>query len=294
MPEAAVAPQAELPLAPPVAPAAAPKAPGSRRFELPPEPATPLAPAEGASPAAQNIGDQATPPAPEEKPETPEQAAKREGRRFGRKLDKAYKERAEAQAERDFLKAQIAELQKPQAPVGEPRLEQFDYDPEKYAKAKADYAKSQVEKELYARQSQESAKQFQARLQTGWEDKVDKAQGKYDDFQEVVGELEPNSPFVIALMEADNGEDIAYHLGKNPKEAERIASLHPTAQIREIGKLEAKLMLEPKKPIQPSKAPAPITPVTGAAPATTTGPSENDSTAEWIRKRNKQVAVKRR
>ena len=39
-------------------------------------------------------------------------------------------------------------------------------------------------------------------------------------------------------MEAENGDDIAHYLGKNPKEAHRIAQLHPRSQIREIGKLE--------------------------------------------------------
>ena len=99
---------------------------------------------------------------------------------------------------------------------------------------------------------------------------------------------EPNE-----TVEAENAEDVAYYLGKNPKEAERIVSLPTLSQVREIGKLEAKLLAEPAKPKTPSKAPAPITPLTGAAPVTTDVPSENDEIGTWIKRRSKQVHGKR-
>ena len=96
------------------------------------------------------------------------------------------------------------------------------------------------------------------------------------------------------MMEADNADDIAYHLGSHPKEAQRIAALSPLSQIREIGKLEAKLLAEPAKPKAPSKAPAPITPLTGVAQVATEVPSEQDDMATWIKKRQKQVYGKRK
>ncbi len=69
------------------------------------------------------------------------------------------------------------------------------------------------------------------------------------------------SPWAIALMEEENGADIAYHLFSDKKEFARIAALPVISQIREIGKLSAKLASAPPKAKQPSKAPAPITPV---------------------------------
>ncbi len=286
----------------PAAPAPAPSAPvrPAGRFEIPadPVPAAPEAAAD--APSVQNTGDQATPAKPEEKPEeveTPEQAAKREGRRFGRKLDKAYRERAEAVARSELLQKQIEELRQqtpnPAKAEGEPRLEHFDYDPEKYATAKAEYAKTQAGKELAAKQRTEAGKAEHQRLMTAWEEKVERAEDKYEDFSTVVGDLQPNSPFVAAIMEAENGEDIAYHLGKNPKEIHRIAKLGPLAQAKEIGRLEERFLAKPVEPKAPSKAPAPIAPLTGASPVKSDAPSETDDMRDWMRKRQKQVHGKR-
>ena len=300
MPEAtSVTPQTPS-TPPPAAPAAAPSAP--RRFEIPAfadqtVDAVAPAPAEGVKPA-QDTGDQATPPktegdTPKEEVVTPEQAAKREGRRFERKLEKVYGKRAEAQARAELLEKELAALRQPKAPEGEPKLEQFDYDPEKYAAAKADYAKSQAGKEFEAKQRTETEKQAIQRLVSDWEVKAERGADKYDDWNDIVGDLQPNTPMTASIMEAENGDDIAHYLGKNPKEAQRIAQLHPRSQIREIGKLEAKLLSTQEKPKAPSKAPAPITPLTGAASVASDAPSENDDTATWIRKRQKQVHGKR-
>ena len=176
MPEVAQStPQAQLPLIPaaPVATAPAPKP--VRRFEIPDEavvaesaPAAPTAPVE-----PQNTGEQATPATPEgEAPEkaepevTPEQAAKREGRRFERRLDKAYRKAAEAQARADLLEKQLSEVRQqsqPKVAEGAPTLEQFDYDPEKYAQAVADHKFKQAEKERESKQREETTKQERQR-----------------------------------------------------------------------------------------------------------------------------------
>ena len=297
--------QAALPLtpAPTTTPAAAPASPAvpkvKGRFELPPEPAaaTPEVPVSAASEApapAQNTEEQAPSATPEAKPEevTPEQAAKREGRRFERKLDKAYRREAEARARAELLEKQLAETRAATSPAkaeGEPTLAQFDYDPEKYASAKAEFAAKKTERDLSEKQRVAAQNADRQKLASAWEEKVDRAQDKYDDWNEVVGELQPDSPFTVAIMDAENGDDVAHYLGKNPKEAERIAKLSPLSQIREIGKLEAKLASKPVEPKTPSRAPAPITPLTGAAPAPASEPSEKDSMRDWMRKRQRQV-----
>jgi hypothetical protein len=254
----------------------------------------PALPAEGGTPA-QDTGAEATPAKPEAKPEevTPEQAAKRDGRRFERKLDKAYRERAEERARADLLEKRVAELEKPAAPEGEPKLEQYDYDPEKYADAMAKFAKTQAGKEFEAKQRLEADKQQRENLTAAWEEKAERGAEKYDDWQEKVGQLKPNMPFLAALMEAENGEDIAHFLGSNRKEAMRIAKLPPLSQIREIGKLEANLLAEPVKPKVPSKAPAPIKALSGVASSVSGDPSPEDDDKTWIAKRSKQVHGKR-
>jgi len=297
--------QAALPLEQGAKPPVVQKITG--RYELPavveapavlvstPKPVEKPAAAESVTIDAQNIEEQAPSAKPEgETPEevTPEQEAKRAGRRFERKLDKAYRQRAEAQARAELLEKQLADARTAASPAkaeGEPTLAQFDYDPEKYATAKAEFAAKKAEKDLGDKQRTEAHKAERKRLVSAWEEKVDRAQDKYEDWADVVGELQPDSPFTAAMMEADNGEDIAHYLGKHPKEAERIVKLSPMSQIREIGKLEAKLALTPEKPKTPSKAPAPITPLTGAAPVSSAEPSEQDGLGIWMKKRNKQV-----
>ena len=264
-------------------------APEETPVEAPVAEAAPETPAEGAQ-GAQNASEQA----PEEKPpgepeDTPERAAKRQGRRFERRLDAAYRRAAEAQARAEFLEKQLAEV-RPQAKPdpGAPKLENYS-DIEEYAKAREDFAKAQALKELTTRQQAEAQKREAEAIARSWQEKTAKADSKYDDFDEVVGDLQPNTPFTRAIMEADNGEEIAYYLGKNPKEAARIVALNPIAQAREIGKLEAKLLAEPTTPKTPSKAPAPIKPVGGKSGASSEAPSDSDDVATWIRKENARM-----
>ena len=72
----------------------------------------------------------------------------------------------------------------------------------------------------------------------------DRAADKYDDFDDVVrGDDIPFTPHVRdALLLVDNPADVAYKLGKNRSELERISKLHPLDQAREVNKLSFSLM----------------------------------------------------
>lgn len=274
MPEAAVAQATSAPVSPP-----------------------PAAPAEGEQVVAPNPAESATatPEGTETKP-TPEQEAQKRGQsRFDRRISRLVREAAEARAEANLLRRQLDEAKpKDQADPGEPKLEQFK-DIEEYATAKAKHAEQKALKSLQEKQSAAQHQERVKELTTSWEKKISDAESRYEDFDEVVGEIKPNSPLTQAIMEADNGADIAYHLAqkKNRPVLDAILKMSPFSQVREIGRLEAKLSAEPTKPATPSKAPAPITPLTGAAAAASEAPSEQDDMAAWMRKRNKQVAAKR-
>jgi len=254
----------------------------------------PVAPAEVAPQTTETQAEQA--PAPETpaeaKPETTdEQPEKRSQSRFERRLNKVYRRYGEEKARADFLEKQLNELKAPKAPEtpGEPRLEQFD-DIEKYAKAKAEFAREQALKEREAKERTESLKAEQTRIQTSWEEQLTKAEEKYDDFDEVVGNIQPVDAVSVAIMLAENGADVAYYLGKNLKEAQRIMELrNPVAQSVAIGKLAAKLESQPPVPKQPSKAPAPIVPVSGNAAAPSDEISPDDDMRTFIRKRERQL-----
>jgi hypothetical protein len=263
-------------------------------------PSAPAAPAEGGAPA-QNPAATAPAAPTDAKPATGEnpdttQPPQQGKHRVERKINRLYREAAEQKARADFLEKQLSETRQKAAPAedpGAPRLEAFS-DIQEYAKAYAKYESERALKEHAAKQQNETHQQQQARLVEGWEAKTEKAETKYPDFDEVVGDLKPTSAWAIAVMEAENADDVAYYLGTHLDEARKIVAMTPLAQARAIGKIEAKLLAEPPKPKTASKAPAPITPLSGAAQVATDVPSDEDDLATWMKKRNKQVHGARR
>lgn len=95
-------------------------------------------------------------------------------------------------------------------------------------------------KEHEERQAEEAQKAAHVHKQyQRLNDEFDRASEKYDDFDDVVrGEDIPFTPHVRdALLLVENPADVAYRLGKNRSELERISRLHPLDQAREVNKL---------------------------------------------------------
>lgn len=243
-------------------------------------------------PAQNNVESATTEPVAEEAQaaeDQPKEAPKPGKNSFDRKIDRLYKSAAEQKARADYLEKQLEELKPRQTtPTGEPRIEDFS-DIDEFVTAKAEFlAENKLRLAQQAKQ-QETSRASQQKLVSGWEEKAGRAYDKYDDFDEVVGDIKPINGMTVAIMQADNAEDVAYYLGKNLKEAHRIASLDPIAQVREIGRLELKLANEPLKVKTPSQAPAPINPLTGKSAASNGEPLDTDDYKTWLKKRNKQL-----
>jgi hypothetical protein len=89
------------------------------------------------------------------------------------------------------------------------------------------------------------------------------------------------------IQSSDIGPELAYYLGSNPKDAERISRMTPLSQAKEIGKIEAKLAAEPPMK-RTTSAPAPIKPVaarsSGSATYDTTDPrsTKTMTDSQWI------------
>jgi len=192
------------------------------------------------------------------------------GKRLAREQRKWEREQAQRSAETQIVKA---------APASS--VDQFE-SPEAYAEALA-YQKAE---ELIAKR--EAAKQ-QSQILESYHDLEEEARAKYDDFEQVA--YNPKLPITNVMAEtiqsSDIGPELAYYLGSNPKDAERISRMTPLGQAKEIGKIEAKLASEP--PVKrTTSAPAPITPVTArtsSSPAIdTTDPRsiKNMTTSQWI------------
>ncbi|MBK6594359.1 MAG: hypothetical protein IPG23_17590 [Burkholderiales bacterium] len=124
----------------------------------------------------------------------------------------------------------------PPPPVDLPPAEQFE-SVEAYAEA---LAQKKLEQREQARQ--------QSEILESYHEREEEARGKYDDFDQVA--CNPNLRITTAMAQtiqaSDSGPDVAYYLGTNPKEADRISKLPPLVQAKEIGKIEAKLASDPR------------------------------------------------
>ena len=87
------------------------------------------------------------------------------------------------------------------------------------------------------------------------------------------------------ILGNEQGPQIAYHLGKNPQEAARIAALPVPQQLFEMGRLAAEVA-RPKPNV--SKAPPPVKPITGTNAAATERSLDELSPEEYAAKRTAQ------
>lgn len=112
-------------------------------------------------------------------------------------------------------------------------------------------------KEHEERQAKEAQRQAHVHKQyQRLNDEFDRASEKYDDFDDVVRSDDmPFTPHVRdALLLVENPAEVAYQLGKNRAELERISQLHPLDQAREVNKLSFSLMGNHGKPTANQKS----------------------------------------
>ena len=160
--------------------------------------------------------------------------------------------------------------------------------PEQFATTEA-YVDALAGQKAQQMVEQQRNQQQQQELLATYHDKEEEARGRYEDFEQVAynPKLSITTVMAQAIQASDNGPDVAYFLGTNPKEAARIANLQPFLQAKEIGRLEAKLASEPVTK-RTSNAPAPISPVNprngGSTSFDTTDPRSIKamSTSQWI------------
>jgi hypothetical protein len=159
------------------------------------------------------------------------------------------------------------------------------------------YAEALAERKAEELLTKREAERQRMDLVEAYHDREEDARAKYEDFEQVA--YNPKLPITEVMAEtiqmSDVGPDLAYYLGSNPREADRISKLTPYSQAKEIGKLEAKLASEPVLR-KTTSAPPPIAPIsgrgTGAPSYDTTDPRsvKSMSTSEWIEaERQRQI-----
>jgi hypothetical protein len=248
---------------------------------------------QGASGAAESddvvvtIGEEA-PPAEEEHAQAPEWV--RELRKSHRELQRKNRELE------DSLKARTAET-KPAVALGvKPKLEDHDYDADKYEEALANWfeRKRQVDEQTTKAEAEaKSANEaWQAKLASYGKAKTELKVRDFDDAEAAVQEALSSTQQGIILQGAENPALLIYALGKNPKKAKELASItDPVKYSFAVAKLETQLKVTSRKP-----APAPERTVRGTGSVSGTVDSQLErlrAEAEKTGDHTKVIAYKR-
>lgn len=223
----------------------------------------------------------------EEPKEEPKKKPRRNRRTENQRIAQLTAQLRERERELEAIK------QPPEKPADAPKRENYD-DYEEYIEARAEYRAEQAatkrleaaDKAREEREREAQAIQQHQTFESAREDTLERGSEKYEDFEAVTQQEDLHITPVMgdALLSSERGEDIWYHLGKNPDVAEKIANMEPVQQILEMGRLEERLSAGKTA----SNAPPPTKPVSSRGPANNTL-SDKMSTADWMRKRNEEA-----
>lgn len=224
--------------------------------------------------------------------DTPAEQPKKKSGGFQKRIDRLTRQVYEQQAQ-----IQVLSAGKTPTDDKEPRRDDFE-DLESFNRALAKHIATQTVKETIESekktQREATARQDQAKRAETWDTHVETVSDKYDDGADVVEHfmqgVELSNIALEAIIGSDVGGELAYFLGKNEKEAERISKLNPVRQVIEIGKLVAEIAAKPVK--KASSAPAPIKPVGNTGASSQKKLSEMDYD-EFEKARRARIALRR-
>jgi hypothetical protein len=232
-------------------------------------------------------------------------AAEREAERARAASMAARLAAAEAELARVRQPAEGKPATKP-ADEAEPKFEDFETF-EKWDAARVEWrAKQVVSAELAKRDQaaqQAATQQHVAQRLAAFGERAQKyaegREGYLAKVQPLCDAIPIESPLGVVIADSEVGPAIAEHYADHVGELQRLGSLPPALQFRELWRLEAKLeasakpVEEPAKPAPKvvSKAPEPVKPVTGAPAGVTPDPDDIDSLADF--RRHKKALLER-
>lgn len=233
-------------------------------------------PAAEESATVENTSDQATEGQSEATNEGEASASEESGENSGENAPAQPKKKHWAHERIDQLTAQRREAER-QVEYWKAKAEQqVDFDSLDYEEGIAERVRLASRKEQYET-AQSTASQL---ADEAFSYRESDAREKYADYDAVT--RNPNVPITQDMAEvirdSDAGPDLAYHLGKNPQEALRIAQMSPTRRAVEMGRLEARITAPKASPKQP---PTPVSPVSAIAAGGSKDPG-NMSMSEYI------------
>ena len=181
--------------------------------------------------------------------------------------------RRQAERERDAAIAQLQGARDP-AKAAQPKPTPDDFeDYGEYVEALTDWKADQRDAQRADTNATKAAETAALHRNAEWGAKVAAITETLPDYAEVAGksEIQVRDHVVEAIMDADRGPELVYHLAQNPDVAARLNDMSPARAAIELGKIEATLgeakapEPEPKPAKKTTTAPAPITPVKSGA-----------------------------
>ncbi len=202
------------------------------------------------------------------------------------KLEKRFSEltkqreaaRLEAERERNAREALEARLKELETKVNPPKSEEPDPKPDpsqfndaiEYAEALAEWTADKKLRERDQAELARKAEEEQSRMRQKFQERLDAVKQELPDYDDMIAssDVAVSGPVTDAIIESDVGPQILYYLAENPDFARELAEKSITAQLRSIGRLEAKFEKSEtpkpsvKEPVaKKSNAPAPINPL---------------------------------
>jgi hypothetical protein len=202
----------------------------------------------------------------------------RKNKGVGKRINELTREKYEAIRKAEALERRVAELEKggtqQSAPeqTGRPKLEDYDFDNDKYLEALADW---KVDQKLSAK-SNNDRREVQAQA-------VEKRIATYAEknpeawHEAVTAPVNYTEPMLAALAESELMPEIGVYLAQHLDEADAISKMSPAGQIKAIARIEASLApqgaasstqtarVEPPKKL--TTTPPPAKTLQGGAPA---------------------------
>lgn len=159
------------------------------------------------------------------------------------------------------LEAKLSTAEPKRQPLGnKPKLEDFDYDTDKFEGALENWyeRKRAVDAETARAKAaeEEAARSWQAKLDDYGKAKSALRVRDYEDAEAVTQEAFSEVQQGILLQGADNPALVVYAIGKNPKRAKELASISdPVKFAFAVAKLEKELKVTTRKPPPPPESP---------------------------------------
>lgn len=229
----------------------------------------------------------------EQQAEKSEQQPKKTG--VQKRIDELTRKAHEAEREAAFWREQAAKSQAPSTDATKPARDAFASDAD-YFEALADWKAEQKVSEFRKQQQAEALnKAEQTQTATRFElyqERVSTALDAMPDYHEVVGgsDVPAEAHVLEAILDSEQGPQLAYHLAKHPDVAQRLNEMTPVQAAREIGRLEAQLAqpkTETPPPRRTTNAPPPINPVRGSNGQFTKSPDQMTDAEWYAAQRNK-------